>query len=559
MFSHWSVRRKLLLCISLLLITVSVLSVSSFFGVSAFRSLAKSIRLRAPELPKSSKLSQDVSKLNVTYKLYHKSLNEHLVSLNELDSWQFETAVSHGMLLEPFEIQFKFLLNTVSSSFEDYSRLLAKNRASDRYRQLQVNEAEQTAVDEFAELLETIRVESEAVFELENDPESVQSELLSDGGAISPFSAKLAHLEELSNRLPYFLHTSMQTFADDVRGQYRLWMVINAMIGILTLVLLCTMGNLFYAWVFRPIETLVRGSRRVASGDFEHQIQLDSEDEIAELARAMNNMTKSFREIRDDLNRKVQERTKEVVRSEQLASVGFLAAGVAHEINNPLASIALCAESLEQRLVEVGVSADENDSLPEVLREYLKMIQDEAFRCKEITERLLDFSRLGDVEKQSTNLTELTLAVIEMIKHLGKYREKEIEFLSSDVVYASVNSQEIKQVLLNLLTNALDSLDRGGRVTVQLTADATTARLVVRDNGCGMTAEVQRHLFEPFFTRRRGGQGTGLGMSITYRIVNDHGGDIVPHSDGPGTGSTFTVSLPLASHDEKDHQNRQAA
>ena len=110
--------------------------------------------------------------------------------------------------------------------------------------------------------------------------------------------------------------------------------------------------KLFYDWVFRPLRILIKGSRRVAAGQFHYRIQLDTHDEMSELAEAMNDMTARFREIRDDLDQQVRERTNQVVRSEQLASVGFLAAGVAHEINNPLASIAMCAESLESRFGE---------------------------------------------------------------------------------------------------------------------------------------------------------------------------------------------------------------
>src|SRR5207237_2229908 len=128
--------------------------------------------------------------------------------------------------------------------------------------------------------------------------------------------------------------------------------------------------------------------------EFGYRISLDTDDEMSELAEAMNDMTARFQEIRDGLDRQVRERTKQVVRSEQLASVGFLAAGVAHEINNPLASIALCAESLEGRLLDL-VSKNGESEQSELVQRYLKMIQSEAFRCKEITEKLLDFSRTG--------------------------------------------------------------------------------------------------------------------------------------------------------------------
>jgi signal transduction histidine kinase len=267
-------------------------------------------------------------------------------------------------------------------------------------------------------------------------------------------------------------------------------------------------------------------------------------------------MTARFQEIRDDLDRQVQERTKQVVRSEQLASVGFLAAGVAHEINNPLASIAICAESLEGRFREI---LDESDSRQAVIGNYLRMIQTEAFRCKGITEKLLDFSRIGPGKRQNTDLGELIRGVLEMLSHLGKYQRRHIEFAPREVVTAAVNPQELKQVVLNLLTNALDSLDDGGTVRVQLDARGGYAVLSVIDDGCGMDAEVLEHVFEPFFTRRRGGQGIGLGLSITYRIIADLGGDIEAYSAGSGRGSTFRVRLPLAASQKETDYQRQAA
>jgi signal transduction histidine kinase len=319
--------------------------------------------------------------------------------------------------------------------------------------------------------------------------------------------------------------------------------------------------------VFHPLDLLVAGSRRVAQGEFEHRIELDTHDEMAELADAMNDMTKRFCETRDDLDRQVKQRTREALQSEKLASVGFLAAGVAHEINNPLASIAWCAESLESRVHDLLLEDDDDDGEQdeemkqevEVLRKYLRRIQDEAFRCKGITDGLLDYSRMGDVEKQETDLGDLVQGVIDMVRHLGRNREKHVVFVCDEPVSAPVNPQEIKQVVLNLVTNALDSLDPGGKVTIDLQRSGEFAELLVTDNGCGMSEDVLRHIFEPFFTRRRDGQGTGLGLSITYRIISEHGGTIEAASDGPGHGSQFRVTIPLVKHETKKQERRQAA
>jgi len=294
--------------------------------------------------------------------------------------------------------------------------------------------------------------------------------------------------------------------------------------------------------VFRPLRLLGHGSRRVAAGDFDYRIRLDTHDEMAELAAALNDMTERFREIRDDLDRQVQTRTREVIRSEQLASVGFLAAGVAHEINNPLASIAMCAESLEGRIDELAPA--EGDA--QVARRYLSLIQNEAFRCKGITEKLLDFARLGEVKRQATALAALVSDVADMLRHVGRFAGRTIEIEEGQDVLVMANPQEIKQVVLNLLVNALDSIEETGKVQVAARRSGGEGVLTFTDDGCGMTPEVLDHLFEPFFTRRKSGQGTGLGLSIVQRIVTDHGGRIEATSAGPGHGSTFRVTLPLA-------------
>lgn len=196
----------------------------------------------------------------------------------------------------------------------------------------------------------------------------------------------------------------------------------------------------------------------------------------------------------------------------------------------------------------------------DVLRKYLKRIQDEAFRCKGITERLLDFSRLGETQRrQETDVHESVADVIALVKHLGQYRNRSVNYQGQPGVVAWVSPAEFKQVVLNLLTNSLDASDDGGTVQVRLTQDETNLVLTVEDSGCGMTPEVIHHLFEPFYTRRRDGRGTGLGLSISYRIVEDHGGSLTPSSQGPGTGSTFVLRMPLKLDANQDHERIENA
>jgi signal transduction histidine kinase len=297
-----------------------------------------------------------------------------------------------------------------------------------------------------------------------------------------------------------------------------------------------------YVWIFDPIRKLHQGARRVAQGDFKYRVELTSRDEMAELAEAFNKMTVRFQEITADLDRQVQERSRQLVRSERLAGVGFLAAGVAHEINNPLSAIAMAGESLEGRVLGILHSHDPAEA--DVIRQYLRMIQDESFRCKQITERLLDFARGREAVREPTDVARLVSDVVAMVRYLSKYREKKIEFLKAGPCYADVNGPEIKQVILNLVANGLEAVERGGTLRISLLEQTDHLLLEFTDDGCGMTPDTIENLFEPFFTRKQAGQGTGLGLSISHRIIHQHGGTISATSPGPGLGSTFAVRLP---------------
>jgi signal transduction histidine kinase len=335
--------------------------------------------------------------------------------------------------------------------------------------------------------------------------------------------------------------------------QITFWIAFPA--SIVCLLLVCGLLGSFYAWVFHPIRDLEAGVIRVAKGEFDHRIEVHSGDEMEDLGAAFNDMMQRLQDLYSDLARQVNERSRQLVRSERLASVGFLAAGVAHEINNPLASIAFCSEALEARLNDLLRhlrATGHFDEEEEIFSKYLKMIQEEAFRCKNITERLLAFSRPGERRREKTDLRELVQLVLDVTQHLPNHRGKEIKFemsaerLSAGApITAWVNSEEIKSVVLNLVVNALDSMDEGGQLIIRLGQPGDMAELSFADSGCGMTPEVLENIFEPFYTRSRTGKGTGLGLTISHRIITQHGGEIEASSAGPNQGSTFIVRLPV--------------
>ena len=344
-------------------------------------------------------------------------------------------------------------------------------------------------------------------------------------------------------QIPHKLYGDVYEITKNSRGHYERSRVIVWLAALAVMATLVGLALLFNRWVLDPIRLLQRGVRRVARGSFDYAIEINTGDEMQALAEAFNDMTARLRVTYNDLENQVRERSRQLVRSERLAGVGFLAAGVAHEINNPLASIAFCSEALENRLAPLLAAGDVADA--KVVQNYLRMIQEEAFRCKSITEKLLDFSRCGEIQRERTDLAGLIQGVVEMVRHMGKYRQKKIVFLPREAVLAHVDGQEIKQVVLNLVVNALDCMAEHGTLKVDLRHAEGMAEMVFADDGCGMEPDVLENIFEPFFTRRRVGKGTGLGLSITHRIVSQHHGEIHASSPGDGQGATFSVRLPV--------------
>lgn len=342
------------------------------------------------------------------------------------------------------------------------------------------------------------------------------------------------------------LTTDVQRSHEKSEVNHRRTVVIMGAAAVTALVLVGTLAHYFRVWVFAPMTAIQAGVKRVRAGDFGQPIALSSGDELQELADEFNAMAAQVQQVRQGLESQVNERTRQLVRSERMVSVGFLAAGVAHEINNPLASIAFCADALERRLADVThrVPAD-----GEVVEKYLKMMQDEAQRCKQITQKLLDFSRSGG-KRERSDLTRVVADVIEVARVLPNARNKRIDFRSDGALPASVSVPDIKGVVLNLVVNALDSMEEGGRLAVDLVPNGDAAELRFADTGCGMTPDTLENIFEPFFTRNRTGNGTGLGLSISHQIIDQHGGTITATSPGPGRGSTFVVRLPTAAGSE---------
>jgi two-component system NtrC family sensor kinase len=339
----------------------------------------------------------------------------------------------------------------------------------------------------------------------------------------------------------------IQASQDAAREKRRTTFAAMGAVSALAVLGAIALGVWQYLGVIRPLARLNLGVRKIARGRFSQRVDVRGNDEIASLAVDFNRMAEELDGLYRELEHKVAQTSRELVRSERLASVGYLAAGVAHEINNPLGIISGYAEMSLEQLKQLPPSDEGGGEI----RKSLQVICDEAFRCKDIIVKLLTLAGGGDEKRSIVNMAEVTREVVGMVGALRDFRERRIEIkvIGCNNLMVTANEVEMKQVVLNLLVNALEaSPAQDGEVRVELEADDGVVRLAVVDNGNGLTAEAASRVFEPFYSNKRGtlNPGTGLGLSITHAIVESHGGRIRAQSEGAGKGSRFVVELPAA-------------
>jgi GAF domain-containing protein/nitrogen-specific signal transduction histidine kinase len=232
---------------------------------------------------------------------------------------------------------------------------------------------------------------------------------------------------------------------------------------------------------------------------------------------------------------------RQMLLTERLTTAGRLAAGVAHELNNPLATIAGCAESLQSRLKEAGLAAR-----PELadFPHYLGLIEEEAFRCKEITGSLLQFVREPGSRRSTTDVNALVLKTIELLSHQSRFADSDIVTdLDPALPAVVVNEGQLRQVFLGIAANALEAMEGRGRLTIRSRRGRDEIHIEFEDEGPGIPEDIAGRVFDPFFTTKPPGQGTGLGLAIAQGIVADHGGRIELRAPAAG-GTMFRVVLP---------------
>lgn len=287
----------------------------------------------------------------------------------------------------------------------------------------------------------------------------------------------------------------------------------------------------------RPIEELSQATRMVGQGRFEIQVKVESADEIGVLAHSFNVMGGELQNRENAL----KELYGQLVQSEKMAAFGALGAGIAHEVKNPLAGILGIAQ-LSLRGVEKGHPLEKN----------LLIIEKETKRCRTIIENLLRFARQEKMAFHQVDVGQVVVDALAIVDHqLGINQVKVEKELEEGLPLLTGNANQLQQVLMNLLLNAQQAMGgRPGRVKVSARASEGQVELKVTDDGPGIAPEIQSRVFDPFFTTKTAGEGTGLGLSVSYGIVKDHGGDIRLESR-EGEGCTFIITLPPAQEEAK--------
>jgi len=331
-------------------------------------------------------------------------------------------------------------------------------------------------------------------------------------------------------------------------------------VGIAVLALLALAWLLTWRMVIRPVANLTRAAQRVADGDFSERLQTGHHGEISVLTESWNAMTerlgmarRDLEELNTTLELRVEEKTaqlelahKRMMLVDKMASLGKLAATVAHELNNPLAGIATYARLLRRRSEEadpeLSPPAGQDDA-----RRILALIESESLRCGNIVRNLLLFSRSPTVRFAEEDLRPLLDRCVMLLKHRADLSEVSLSVdVPAGLPRVECDASQIQQMVLALVINALEATAQGGQVIIAAREDepGEWVTLSVRDNGRGIPPEYLADIFEPFFTTKEGEAGVGLGLPVVFGIVTRHHGTVSVEST-PGAGTVFFVRLPV--------------
>lgn len=378
------------------------------------------------------------------------------------------------------------------------------------------------------------------------------------------------HAHPAEQRILGVLDTNLSLAVADVQlAQSSRRMIVYTGCALLLIALL----SWFFVWevVGRPVKALQRGTEHLGTDSLGYQIEVHSEDEIGELARSFNEMsTRLESEHKENvawthtLEQRVEQKTRELKRAhehalhtEKMASIGKMAAVLAHEINNPLSGILTYAKLLHKWIDH----ENGNLSRRQDICESLDLIASESRRCGELVKNLLTFSRATPMNLQATDLNRVIEQSLRLVQHQLDLGAIQVQTeLDPGLPLVHCDGAQIEQVLLALVMNAIDAMPQGGNLWLTSKADRekNQVQIVVRDDGSGIPPEILPQIFEPFLTTKETGRGVGLGLAISHSILDRHNGNIEVQSE-LGRGTTFTVTLPWEAEPAASPDNEIAA
>lgn len=359
------------------------------------------------------------------------------------------------------------------------------------------------------------------------------------------------HFAFLKNdgNLGYLLFYSYEEPLQELAATQRILICISGLAILIGSLVVCFLVGK----VTEPLRELRDSAEAVGRGDFSRRVEVRYDDECGELARVFNQMTENLKNSREQLESTVETlktTQAQLIQSEKLSGIGEFIAGVAHELNNPLTSVMGFSELLKQAVID-----------PKYKR-YLDMLNKSAVRCQKIVQALLSFARRRAPERKLASVNELVEAAIEILQYQLRTGNVEVVAkLDPNLPQALVDPHQLQQVFVNIINNARQAIEAHqpkGCITVQTEAAGDCLRIVFQDNGPGISPENLSKIFDPFFTTKGVGEGTGLGLSLCYGIVREHGGTIIPVSR-PGEGAMFVIELPISHESSDTAEQRKAA
>jgi two-component system NtrC family sensor kinase len=381
-------------------------------------------------------------------------------------------------------------------------------------------------------------------------------------GVITPIenqpscSNAVCHAHPASQKILGVLDTNLSLAKTDAQLAQSSWRMLAYTIFALLDISLLTW---LFVWrlVGQPLKHLKDGTSELAGGNLGYQLEVDSTDEAGELASSFNRMSLQLRAANEEivawaktLEDRVDQKTRELKRAhehvlhvEKMATIGKMAAVVAHEINNPLSGILTYAKLLKKWIQRgEAETSKKNDA-----EQCLDLIADESRRCGDLVKNLLTFSHTSPMNVQTTDLNTVVDRSVRLVAHQLELNGVELHLdLPSNLPAIQCDPGQIEQVLLALIMNAIDAMPRGGNlwVTTRMGDETDELAIEVRDDGSGIPPEILPNIFEPFLTTKETGKSVGLGLAVSQNIIEGHRGRVDVHSE-VGKGTTFTVTLPL--------------